>query len=86
MDVPLSGNVLLYDLPVEVLGQALTDVTYLDPSDEDEDKSLTRSLPFDLSFADGLMGATDVPSFSQVNNLGSVSDLSTVTGTLPLAV
>lgn len=86
MDVPVSGNVLLYDLPVEVLGQALTDVTYLDPSDEDEDKSLTRSLPFDLSFADGLMGATDVPSFSQVNNLGSVSDLSTVTGTLPLAV
>lgn len=41
---------------------------------------MTRALPMDLSFADGLMGATDVPSFSQFNNLGSV------TGMLPMAV
>jgi hypothetical protein len=85
MDVPVSGDLMIYNLPVELLGQAVTDVQYLS-ADEDEDKSLTRDLPFDLSFADGLMGATEVPSFSQVNNLGSVSDLSTVTGTLPLAV
>ena len=85
MDVPVSGDLMIYNLPVELLGQAVTDVQYLS-ADEDEDRSLTRDLPFDLSFADGLMGATEVPSFSQVNNLGSVSDLSTVTGTLPLAV
>lgn len=81
MDVPVTGNVLIYNLPVELVGQAVTDVRELSDS-EDE----TRALPFDLSFADRLMGATEVPSFSQVNNLGSVSDLSTITGTLPMAV
>lgn len=78
MDVPLSGDLLIYNLPVELAGQAVTEVTNL--SDSDEDKSLTRALPLDLSFADGLMGATDVPSFSQFNNLGSL------TSQLPTAV
>jgi hypothetical protein len=78
MDVPLAGNVLIYDLPVELLGQAVTDVTYLNPSEDEA--AQTRALPLDLSFADGLMGATEVPAFSQFNNLGSEK------GQLPLAV
>lgn len=78
MDVPVAGDLMIYNLPIEVLGQAVTAVTYLSPAEEEEAE--TRALPFDLSFADGLMGATDVPSFSQVNNLGSV------TGMLPMAV
>ncbi|MET8761808.1 hypothetical protein [Lentzea sp. NPDC004782] len=79
MDVPVSGDLMIYNLPVELLGQAVTEVKDLSDR-EDEGKSLTRALPMDLSFADGLMGATDVPSFSQFNNLGSV------TGMLPMAV
>ncbi|MCP2197602.1 hypothetical protein [Lentzea flava] len=78
MDVPVSGDLLIYNLPVEVLGQAVTEVTYLDPSEEEEAR--TRALPLDLAFADGLMGATEVPAFSQFNNLGAV------TGQLPMAV
>ncbi len=79
MDVPVAGDLMIYNLPVELAGQAVTKVTNLSPSD-DEENSVTRALPMDLSFADGLMGATDVPSFSQFNNLGSV------TGVLPMAV
>lgn len=79
MDVPVSGDLMIYNLPVELAGQAVTKVTNLSESD-DEETSVTRALPMDLSFADGLMGATDVPSFSQFNNLGSV------TGMLPMAV
>lgn len=79
MDVPVSGDLMIYNLPVELAGQAVTKVTNLSEGD-DEEKSVTRALPMDLSFADGLMGATDVPSFSQFNNLGSV------TGMLPMAV